>query len=385
MINELLIEEYTSMIPGGQPGVAIVSSVILSILFYTVAMGAFSTISMLTSKTKTRLDDYLIKGLRRPIKIISVLLAVFFSMQTFYSGFMLFEYSTSTIFRILFILVISYTTDKIFSAVMKWYGRDIAPKTTSKFDDEIFPLFAKIGRTLIYTFGIIILLSEMGVEITAFIAALGVGGLAIALALQDTLANFFAGVHMLADRPIRPGDYIKLDSTEVIGTIEEVGWRSTRIRTWDNNVVYVPNTKMSQSIIINYFSPNQEMSYAMSFTASYDDEPKKVKKVLWEALRETAEETGKILKVDESVIRTNSFLDSAIEYKVIVKIPAYTDRFTVQGEMNQKIYYMFKKGGITIPFPTRTLYMQNGADAKPAKKTVKIKKGRAGKGRKGAA
>jgi len=361
MLNELLIEEYASMVPGGQPGVAIVSSVILSVLFYSVAMGVFSTISMLTSKTKTRLDDYLIKGLRRPLKMLSILTAVFLSMQTFYSGFMLFEYSTSTIFRILFILAISYTIDKIFSAIMKWYGRDIAPKTTSKFDDEIFPLFAKIGRALIYTFGLIILLSEMGVEITAFIAALGVGGLAIALALQDTLANFFAGIHMLADRPIRPGDYIKLDGTEVIGTIEEVGWRSTKI---------------------HYFSPNQEMSYAMSFTASYADEPEKVKKALWEALKATAKKTGKVLRVEESVIRTNAFQDSAIEYKVIVKIPVYGDRFTVLGEMNQQIYHLFKKNGISIPFPTRTVYMEKEGDDKPIKKTVKMKKGKAGKGKK---
>jgi small-conductance mechanosensitive channel len=376
MINELLIEEYASMVPGGQPGVAIVSSAILSVLFYSVAMGVFSTVSMLTSKTKTRLDDYLIKALRRPLKILSVFSAIFISMQTFYSGFMLFEYSTNTIFRILFIIAISYTVDKVFSAFMKWYQRDVAPKTDSKFDDEIFPLFAKIGRALIYVFGLIILLSEMGVEITAFIAALGVGGLAVALALQDTLANFFAGVHMLADRPVRPGDYIKIDGTGVIGTIEEVGWRSSKIRTWDNNVVYVPNTKMSQSIIINYFNPNEEMGYAMSFTASYDDEPDKVVEALWEALRETSKKTGKIVELDKSAVRTNAFLDSAIEYKVVVKIPVYGDRFGIQGELTRQVYYVFKKRGITIPFPTRTLYMEKGADSKPAKKTVKMKKGR---------
>ncbi|MBN2122229.1 mechanosensitive ion channel family protein [Candidatus Micrarchaeota archaeon] len=376
MINELpiMLEEYISMVPGGELGITLVSSAVLSALFYSVVMALFSTAKMLTKKTKTRLDDYLISGLRRPLKILSILLAVFISMQTFYAGFMLFEYSTSTVFTLLFILAATYAVDKTFAAFMRWYGEEVAPKTDSKFDDEIFPLFAKIGRSLIYIFGIIVLLGQMGIEITAFVAALGVGSLAIALALQETLANFFAGVHLLADRPVRPGDYIKLDGTEVIGTIEEVGWRSTRIRTWDNNIVYIPNSKMAQSIIINYFNPNSEMGYAMSFTASYEDEPDKVIDALWEALRAAAKKTGKVVNLDESVIRTNSFLDSAVEYKVVVKIPVYGDRFALQGELTRQVYYTFAKKGISIPFPTRTLYME-GSDAKPAKKTMKMKKG----------
>lgn len=377
MINELpiILEEYVSMVPGGELGITILSSAALSALFYSVVMALFSTVSMLTKKTKTRLDDYLISGLRRPLKILSVLIAVFISMQTFYAGFVLFEYGTSTIFSLLFIIALTYAVDKTFSAFMKWYGEEVAPKTDSKFDDEIFPLFAKIGRSVIYIFGLIVLLGQMGVEVTAFIAALGVGSLAIALALQETLANFFAGVHLLADRPVRPGDYIKLDGTEVVGTIEEVGWRSTRIRTWDNNIVYIPNSRMAQSIIINYFNPNEEMGYAMSFTAGYNDEPDKVIKALWEALKAAAKKTGKVVNLNESVIRTNAFLDSAIEYKVIVKIPVYGDRFALQGELTRQVYYTFAKKGITIPFPTRTLYMEGSSDSKPAKKTVKMKKG----------
>jgi small-conductance mechanosensitive channel len=378
MINEIpiLLEEYTSMVPGGELGITLVSSAILSVLFYSVVMALFSTASMLTRKTKTHLDDYLISGLRRPLKVISILLAVFISLQAFYPGFVLFEYSTSTIFTLLFILALTYTLDKIFTAFMKWYGEEVAPRTDSKFDDEIFPLFAKIGRSIIYVFGLIILLGQMGIEITAFVAALGVGSLAIALALQETLANFFAGVHLLADRPVRPGDYIKIDGTDVIGTIEEVGWRSTRIRTWDNNIVYIPNSKMAQSIIINYFNPDSEMGYAMSFTASYEDEPDKVIDALWESLRAAAKKTEKVVHLDESVIRTNAFLDSAIEYKVIVKIPVYGDRFALQGELTRQVYYTFAKKGITIPFPTRTLYMEGSTDSKPAKKTVKVKKGK---------
>jgi len=154
----------------------------------------------------------------------------------------------------------------------------------------------------------------------------------------------------------------------VVGTIEEIGWRSTRIRTWDNNIVYVPNSKMSSSILINYFNPNEEMGYAMSFGVSYDDDPEKVEKALWEALKKTAKKTKKIVDLDKSTIRPNDFLDSAVEYKVIVKLPVYGDRFGVKGELVKQIFYEFKKKGISIPYPTRTLYMQEEGKKETKKK-----------------
>lgn len=375
MINQLLIEQYASMVPGGQLGVALASFVILSLVFYTAVMSLFSTVSMLTRKTKTTLDDHLIKNLRRPLKWLSVIFAAYLSLETFYPGLVIAGHGIETIFTAIFIIAGTYTTNAIFSALMDWYAQEVAPKTDSKFDDEIFPLFRKVGSVLIYVFGLTILMGSLGMEVSALVAALGVGGLAVALALQDTLGNFFAGVHLLADRPVRPQDYVKIDGTDIMGTIEEIGWRSTRIRTWDNNVVYIPNTKMSQSIIINYYNPGQEMGYAMGFGVSYDDDPEEVIEALWEALKRTEKKTGKIMDVDKSTIRANDFLDSAIDYKVIVKIPVYGDRFGVHGELVKQIYYVFKERGITIPYPTRTLYMQEPGK-KPPQKSVGRKRGK---------
>lgn len=375
MINQLLVEQYASMVPGGQPGVALISFAILSLVFYTAVMSLFSTVSMLTRKTKTTLDDHLIKNLRRPLKWLSVIFAAYLSLETFYPGLVIAGHGIETIFTAIFIIAGTYTTNAIFSALMDWYAQEVAPKTDSKFDDEIFPLFRKVGSVLIYVFGLTILMGSLGMEVSALVAALGVGGLAVALALQDTLGNFFAGVHLLADRPVRPQDYVKIDGTDIMGTIEEIGWRSTRIRTWDNNVVYIPNTKMSQSIIINYYNPGQEMGYAMGFGVSYDDDPEEVIEALWEALKRTAKKTGKIMDVEKSTIRANDFLDSAIDYKVIVKIPVYGDRFGVHGELVKQIYYVFKEKGITIPYPTRTLYMQEPGK-KPPKKSVGRKRGK---------
>ncbi len=380
MLNETLaqaseyVTQYENMVPGGNVAISLISFVVLAIVFYTIVMAIIRSVRMLTSKTKTTLDDHLLQNLRRPLKWVSVLLAAYLSILMFYPGFEVAGHGTDSIFLILFLLAGTYTINGIFSAFMGWYADEVAPKTDSKFDDEIFPLFRKIGSALIYVLGFTIILGQLGVEISALIAVLGVGSLAVALALQDTLGNFFAGIHLLADRPVRPGDYIKIDGTDIIGTIEEIGWRSTRIRTWDNNVVYVPNTKMSASILVNYFNPDEEMGYAMSFGVSYDDDPDKVIKALWEALKRTAKETGKVVKVNKSTIRANAFLDSAVEYKVIVKIPVYGDRFGVQGELVKQIFYVFKEKGISIPYPTRTLYMHEAGKEKEPQKPAKRRK-----------
>ena len=378
MFNETAayVNQYSGTVPGGEVTLSVISFAVLAIVFYTLAMGVFRTTKMFTRKTKNTLDDHLLINLRRPVKWISVILAAYLSLQVFYPDFSILEYSTDQVFTVFFILLGTYTANAVFTAFMGWYAEEMAPKTDSKFDDEIFPLFRKVGTAVIYVIGLTVVLAQFGVEISALIAVLGVGSLAVALALQDTLGNFFAGVHLLADRPVRPGDYVKIDGTDVMGTIEEIGWRSTRIRTWDNNIVYVPNSKMSASIIINYFNPEEEMGYAMTFGVSYEDDPEEVIKSLWEALRRTAKKTKKIVEVESSTVRTDSFGDSSVNYKVIVKIPVYGDRFGVQGEMVKQIFYVFKEKGITIPYPTQTLYMHEAGGEKEPQKPVRKSAGK---------
>lgn len=381
MLNETMADasaqlaQYAEMVPGGQVAVSLISFVLMAVIFYSIAMMVFKTAKHLTRKTQTTLDDHLIKHLRRPMKWISVILAAYLSLQMFYPGFDIFGNGIDTIFKILFLIIGTYTVNNIFSAFMGWYGQEMAPKTESKFDDEIFPLFKKIGSILIYIIGMTVVLNQLGVEVSALIAALGIGGLAIALALQDTLGNFFAGVHLLADRPVRPGDYIQVEGSSIIGTIEEVGWRSTRVKTWDNNLIYIPNSKMSSSVIINYFNPGHDVACVVPYTASYEDDPDRVIETLWEALRATEKKIGRVMNVEKSIVRAQAFLDSAIEYKVIIQIPDYRERFAVQAELNRQVYYLFKKKGITIPYPTRTLYLQDEKGGSVEKKTVKMKKG----------
>lgn len=376
------IEEiYTFLLdlPGGRITMAASIFIISALVLYYLAIAAIAVFKKLSAKTKTTLDDILADKVRRPMKLLSVVLAAFIAAGAAYPDSAIMGYPTFEIFRVLLMFCIVILLDGVADGVMTWYGREIAPKTASKFDDEILPIFRKIARVLIYVLGILIILSELGVEIAPLVAGLGIAGLAVALALQDTLGNFFAGVYMMADKPIRPNDYIKLDGTEVEGTVVEVGWRSTKIRTLANNYVFVPNSKIAQSIITNFYSPEMDMGIVMEFSASYDDEPEKVVEALLEAAGEVEKRTGKIVctKVP-SWARPDNFGESSINYKVGVRVPTYTDRFGVKGEMVKEVYKQFKARGITIPFPVRTVYLKDSQGDGIGLVKLGIKKGKGG-------
>ena len=350
-------------LPGGQPTVAFILFAIIAILLYSLVVLVISVVRKLSGKTETELDDIIVDRVRRPLKYFAIVIAIYLSIGLVYPGFAIGDYSLDKAFLIALLLGAAYGLDRVVDGVMVWYGKEIAPKTTSKFDDEVFPLFRKIVRAIIYILVVLIILSELGVEIAPLIAGLGIAGLAVALALQDTLQNFFSGVYILADKPIKPGDYIEMEG--IAGTVEEVGWRTTRVTTWDNNNIYIPNSKVAQSIITNYYTPDMKMGYAMEFGASYDDDPDKVLAALLKAAQEVAKRTGKV--VGEPSVRADNFGESSVNYKVFVKVPTRVDKFTIKGEMVKEVYRQFKKAGLTIPFPTRTVYVEG--EAKPVKLT----------------
>ena len=142
-------------------------------------------------------------------------------------------------------------------------------------------------RALFAILATIIVLEHFGVSLTAVWTTLGVGSVAVALALQETLSNLFAGLYLLADRPVTPGDYIKLDSGQE-GYVLRIGWRSTTLRTQSNNIVFVPNSTLAKAVIINYSLPELRVSVSIPVHVSYGAVPSRVEKVLLDITREAA-------------------------------------------------------------------------------------------------
>jgi small-conductance mechanosensitive channel len=206
----------------------------------------------------------------------------------------------------------------------------------------------------------LVLLSVLGIHITPILTALGLGGLALALALQDTLSNPFAGVHLLADRPIRVGDYVKIAET-VEGHVVDIGWRSTRARMLQNTVVVVPNKKVAESVIVNYNMPEPRLALTIRVSVSYKSDVEKVERALVdEAARAAADVAGLLAEPAPLARLIPGFGDSSLYFTLVCQVRSFADQFPVQHEHRKPILRRLRAEGIEIPYPTRAVEWRGG-------------------------
>jgi len=208
-------------------------------------------------------------------------------------------------------------------------------------------------RLTILIVGALVLLSSLGIAITPLLTALGVGGLAVALALQDTLSNLFAGIHLLADRPIRVGDYVRLSLENVEGWVLDVGWRSTRIRMLQNNVVIVPNSKVSQSVITNFDLDETRLALSIRVGVSYDADAERVEQILVDEARRAAGDVEGMLAEPPPVARLiPGFGEYSLDFTLVCWVARFPDQFNVQHELRKRLLRRLRAEGIDMPLPT---------------------------------
>jgi small-conductance mechanosensitive channel len=221
-------------------------------------------------------------------------------------------------------------------------------------------------RALFAVLAIIIVLENLGISLTAVWTTLGVGSVAVALALQETLSNLFAGLYILADRPIGPGDYIKLDGGQE-GVVVRIGWRSTVLRTLSNNHVIVPNSVLAKATITNYSTPEPRMAYVLPVSVAYGTDPTRVERVLLEVAQQALRDGVEGLLAEPApVARLIPGLgQSSLDFSLAVQIRQFTDQFPVQSELRKRILKRFEEEGIQIPFPTQTIQLQSKLPTTP--------------------
>jgi small-conductance mechanosensitive channel len=215
-------------------------------------------------------------------------------------------------------------------------------------------IFVNITRLAILVLGLLVLLSNLGVSIGPLLTALGVGGLAVALALQDTLSNLFAGVHLLASRKVQVGDYIRLDSGEE-GKIIDINWRNTTVQQVQNNHAIVPNARLAQSVIINYFRPHPEMSVVVPVGVSYDSDLDQVERVTKEVAAEVMRVVPGGVAGHEPIIRFAKFGDSSIDLNVVLRTSEFAQQYVIVSEFVRRLHTRYRREGVEIPFPMRTV------------------------------
>jgi small-conductance mechanosensitive channel len=254
---------------------------------------------------------------------------------------------------ILFVLAGYLFLDRLMMEVLRRYSKKVDLVASSA------GVIKTLYRALILGFVFLIILDRLKITITPFLASLGIGGLVVALALQDTLANFFSGVYIFFDKPIRIGDYISLESGQE-GYVTQIGWRSTRIRMLPNNIVIVPNAKLVSSQITNFYLPETEMAVLVQVGVSYESDLEKVESVTIGVAKEVLQEVQGGVKEFEPFIRYHTFSDFSINFSVILRAKEYVDKYLVIHEFIKRLHRRYRLEGIEIPFPIRTIYVREG-------------------------
>lgn len=218
-------------------------------------------------------------------------------------------------------------------------------------------LFANITRIIVFLIGLLVIIQFLGVPITPMLTAFGLGGLAVALALEDTLSNMFSGINILSSGEIEIGDYIKLESGEE-GYVKDITWRNTTIKPLSNNIILVPNSKMASSIITNYHQEHKELLVMVPLGVAYDSDLEKVEKITIEVANEVMLELDSAEPEFEPYIRFFQFDDSSINFNVFLSAKEFIEQYRLKHVFIKRLHQRYKQEGIVIPFPIRTLYMK---------------------------
>jgi len=303
-------------------------------------------------QTHNIFDDILISVLGTPLIFFFLALGLNFFIDAIPFPTKWVKYSNA-ILIILFVLAGYLFLDRLMMEILRRYSKKV------DFIASSAGVMKTLYRVIILGFVFLIILDRLKITITPFLASLGIGGLVVALALQDTLANFFSGIYIFFDKPIRIGDYIMLESGQE-GYVTQIGWRSTRIRMLPNNILIVPNSKLVSSQITNFYLPETEMAVLVQVGVSYQSDLEKVESVTIGVAKEVLQEVNGGVKEFEPFIRYHTFSDFSINFTVILRAKEYVSKYLIIHEFIKRLHRRYQLEGIEIPFPIRTVYMKNG-------------------------
>lgn len=258
------------------------------------------------------------------------------------------------IWKVSVILTATFTVAHVVDRLIDWYLLNIAESTETKIDDTLLPTLRRVLPITIYAVGALVAIDSVGVSISPILAGLGIGGLAVALAVQPTLSNFFAGTYVVTEGELKEGDFIELEGGPS-GYVEDVGWRSTKIRSRFNNLVIIPNSRMAESIVTNYFSPTPAMNVIVTCGVSYDANLEDVERFSVEEAEAVINDSDQAIKDVEPFFGFSNFGDSNIDFFVFLQAIDRTGTFTLKSELIKRIHERFNVEGIEINYPVRKI------------------------------
>ncbi len=335
----------------GEPLLIIIGAVFFGWLFKKFIHGY---LQKLAKRTAFKTDDLLLEAIERQIIIWLGLAAIYYITKT--TDFLQ-PYSTNLIKIVILTLIVTITfaiSKLLIGMIDVWSAKQARSLPSTK-------IFVNLVRAIILVIGFLVALDFIGVSITPMLTALGVGGLAISLALKDTLSDVFAGLHILLSKKVEVGDFIELESGQT-GNITNITWRNTTILERTNNVFNVPNSRLSNAIIKNFDAVDKTFSARVPVGIAYESDLDHVEKVTIEVAKEVV---GKIEGHDPDFtpfIRYTDFGESSINFKVFFKVKDFGAQYPIIHNFIKRLLVRYNKEGINIPFPIRTLYHMNNIE-----------------------
>lgn len=309
-------------------------------------------------RTRTELDDLLLGSLRPHVPLWFLLLGVGLALRYGDPGAANVALADKALFAVFLFSVTlalaAFLAAAVANRAKQWPGA--LPSTT---------LTQNAIRIGVIVIGSLVVMSNLGIEIAPLLTALGVGSLAVALALQSTLSNLFAGFHITLAQQIRVGDFVEIEGGQQ-GYVADIGWRSTQIRQLANNLIIVPNARIAEIIVTNHSLPESEQAALVQVGVAYGSDLDAVERVTVDTAREVQRTVSGAEPSFEPFIRYHTFGDSSIDFTVILRVKQFVDRFAVTHEFVKRLRRRYEEAGIEIPFPQQVLHLPEGGTLKRA-------------------
>lgn len=338
-------EYFNKMMIYLTPLIIIIMAVILGWIFKTYV---HRRLKLFAKKTKWEGDDVFLGAIESASFLWFILVGVYIALN--YTPLSNDLVGTIRIIVFAFIILsVTLTLSRIAVGMLELYAKKTdgaLPSTT---------MLTNLTRIIIVVIGLLVIFQTLGVSITPVLTALGIGGLAISLALKDTLSDLFAGLHIILSKKMKPGDLVELDSGQR-GTVENIAWRNTTLRDRTNNLIIVPNSKLSSATMVNYDVPVKELIVRVSCGVSYDSDLDHVERVTLEVAKQIMDEVEGGVPESQPMVTFINFGESSIDFRISMRAKDYSGQYAVTHALIKRLHKRYKKEGIEIPFPIRTIY-----------------------------
>jgi MscS family membrane protein len=308
-------------------------------------------------KTESRIDDILVAATGKPLIITLLVVTTYLAVVS--SGLIPPKYEDildSRYLNAFYIIIGAWVASSFSYNFIHLYGRWMAARTESEVDDRIIDALEIAVKYGIWFVAFLLILSTLDIDITPLLAGAGLAGVAVALAAQDLLSNFFGGALIVMDKPFKVGDRIKIDT--YLGDVISVGPRSTRSQTLDYQLLTIPNSKIANSVIINYALPEVRLKIKIPVSAAYGSDVRRVKEILLEIAHEAVERSEYVLNDPAPTVYFLEFADSSLNFTLVVWAKAFNMAWDVPDFINTRIDERFREEGIEIPFPQMDVHLR---------------------------